>query len=804
MIINHFKIAIRNLNRRKIHAFINIGGLAVGIAVCLLIFIVIQFDLSFDNYHNKKDRIYRVLTEYHHAEPEIFYGKGVPYALPRAIKNSIPQIETSATVVRDRDTQIIVLDQSGQHSNMYKEKTGVYFTEPAIFEIFDIDWLVGNAASLKDPNTVVLSREMAVKYFGNWEDALGKQIKWNNEEVLEVTGVLDDIPPNSELQFQIVIAFGTAHTSNMYTSDNWDGTSGSHGSFVLLKENVKEAQVTAQLRKLAEENKTQEVKDSHVLQPLNAIHFDATVGNFNGKTTSKNLINVLWIIAGFILLISCVNFINLSTAQAVDRFKEIGVRKVLGSNNNQLKAQFLTETFLIVVIAELLALGIVAISLEFFGGLMDMPLAFSDLNSLIVTGFLLIIAVLVTFLAGFYPSIVLSRGKAIEVLAKKMSWKNAEGISMRRSLVVFQFVIAQTLIFGTIILLKQMDYFTNQSMGYNKTAILNIPIPTDSLSLTKVDFIREQLKALNEIKNVSFSSNSPTEARGTNNWAKLTFDNRPQETDFFAIAKGVDHNYLHAYELPLIGGRSFKSSTNSYEFLVNELFMQQLGYSDPLEILDKELHFYGDLRGPIVGVVNNFNDRSFKDAASPVFMFNSPDWYAIAGVKLATSNIESTISGIEKLWNATFPDYVFEYEFLDDKIAAFYAQERKLSELYKIAALIAIILSCLGLYGLASFMVNKRLKEAGIRKVLGATLGNIVYLFSKEFVVLITIAFCIAAPLAWYFMGKWLQEYAYHIEIDWLIFAGGGLAALCIALTTVSFQAIRAARANPVQSLRME
>jgi len=778
--------------------------LAVGIAVCLLIFVIIQFDLSYDDYHQKKDKIYRVLTEYHHNEPEIFYGKGVPYALPEAIKTAIPQIEESAVVFMDRDTQIIVLDDDGHSLSKFKEPTGVFFTEPGLFSIFDFKWLAGTPDSLKDPNSVVLSKETAIKYFGGWQQAIGKNIKWNNEEVLNVSGILEEVPPNSELQFNVVIAYGTAFTADMKTSDNWDGTNGSFGCFVLLPDDATEAVVNAQLAALARENKSEEVRDSQVLQSLDKIHFDTETGNFNGKTTGHKLINALWIIAAFILLISCVNFINLSTAQAVDRYREIGVRKVLGSNSRQLRAQFLTETFLIVFLAVVLAIGIVMPSLSFFGNLMDMSLQPNQVLRQNVVLFLLLITVAVTLLAGYYPSMVLSRNKAIDVLKGKANTKGSEGITLRRSLVVFQFVIAQGLIFGTLIVVKQMDYFTSQSLGYNRTALVNVDIPTDSLSRGKIGYLQEALIALNGIKNVSFSSDTPTENRGLNNWSKFKFNHEPERTDFFSIAKGVDHAYLSTYDLSLVAGRSIKKADFGYEFLINETLMHALGFDDPDEILNKEIDYYDEVKGPIVGVVKDFNVRSFRDPLSPVFMFNNPNWYSQAGIKLTAKNMGGSLGAIEKLWDNTFPDYVFDYQYLDDKVANYYTQEKKLSQLYKIAAAIAIFLSCLGLYGLASFIVNQRTKEAGIRKVLGATIGNIVYLFSKEYVLLIAISFCIAAPVTAYFMGQWLQTYAYHIDITWVVYVLGGFSALVIAMLTVSYQAFRAARTNPVNSLRTE
>ncbi|WP_422082893.1 FtsX-like permease family protein [Ulvibacterium sp.] len=804
MLKNHLKVAVRNLIRRKNHTLINIGGLALGIAVCFVIFIITQFESSFDDYHENKDRVFRVLTEYHHAEPEIFYGSGVPYPLPEELKNSFPELEKVSAIYSDGDDQILVLDANGNPVKKFKEKEGVFLAEPALFDILDYEWLAGTPASLKDLNNVVLVKETAERYFDNWEDAVGKTIKWNNNEVLTVTGILGTIPTNTDLRFKAVISYGTGYTTNFQNSDNWNGTNGRFGCFVLLPPNVSERDINARLKVLSQEKKTGYNKDIHLLQSLDKIHYDARTGNYSGKTISQKLINILWLIGIFILLIACINFINLSTAQAVNRSKEIGVRKVIGSTKTQLKIQFLAETFLIVMAAICMASIIVFAFLPTIAKLLDLSLSITSVLDLKTFMLLGILALAVTFLAGFYPSWVLSRFNPASALKNQGKVGKNEGITLRRSLVVFQFAIAQALIFGTMIMVQQMDYFTNQSMGYDKEAIVNVLIPRDSISMGKIDYLSNTLLATNGIRNVSFSSNTPTEYR-TNNWSRFVYDNASKETDFYSIRKGIDHNYLETYGLSLVAGRNVKKPSEAVEVLVNEDLMKRLGVTDPNEILNKKASLAGGrIEGKIVGVVKDYHSSTFKDGMSSIIMVNRKSWFNLAGIKLATNNISNSIPAIEKIWDDTFPNYAFEYQFLDDKIANFYAEEKKLSQMYKLFALIAILLSCLGLYGLASFMVNQRTKEAGIRKVLGATVGHIVYLFSKEFIILIAIAFLIAAPLAWHFMGQWLEEYTYHIDITWAIFVLGGAGALLIALSTVSYQAIKAAIANPVESLRTE
>jgi ABC-type antimicrobial peptide transport system permease subunit len=598
------------------------------------------------------------------------------------------------------------------------------------------------------------------------------------------------------------VSFGTE--SYMAKSTNWKESTVDFGCYIMLPPNIPADNFNQQLRAYSQKMEYSANKDSHIIQPLSAVHYDTQVGDYSNKTISHQLLNVLWVIAAFILLIACVNFINLSTAQAVNRAKEVGVRKVLGSNKSQLQIQFIIETFLIVTSAVMLAAVITILALPSVNQLLELSLSFDILSNPAIILFLLTVTIVVTALAGFYPSIVLSGFNPVNALKSKITANTAKGISLRRGLVVFQFIIAQALIIGTLIIVKQMNYFMNQPLGFDKNAIVNVPFRTDSLRLSRLDYLNKQLLSVNGVQSVSFSSATPVED-GNDRWSAFRFNHAPKETDFNAILKFADNEYVPAYKLPLIAGRNLQKSDMVREFLVNESLVKNLGIKNPEDILNKEISMWGDeMKGTVVGVLKDFNDRSFRNDLAPLLITTDNVMYNQAGIKIATTNISSTLQSVKTIWEQTFPNFVYEYRFLDDKIESFYKQENQLAQLYKIFAAIAIFLSCLGLYGLASFMAVQRIKEVGIRKVLGATAGSIVYLFSKEFILLIAIAFAIATPIAWYYMHHWLQDYVYRIDISWWLFAAGGLVAIIIALATISFQAIKAAMANPVKSLRTE
>jgi ABC-type antimicrobial peptide transport system permease subunit len=803
MVPDFFKTAWRNIIRQKSYTLINMVGLATGAGVCILIFVLIQFHLSFDNFHANKDHVYRLLTEYHHSDTkDVFYGAGISPAIPQGVRVEIPEVEAVVPVYNNNNDQIQVLNAAGQTEKKFKETSGVFATTPAFFKLFDFPLLAGNVSSLKEPNNALLTKETAEKYFGDWKTAMGRVIKWDNKDLIKITGILAPIPKNTDFQLKVVVAMGTGSTQRYVKSTDWNSTGSNFGCYILIPASVSPAHVNQRLRAMVKSHHSDGITDSEIAEPLKAVHFNSQAGNFSNITISPQMIRMLWMIAIFILIIACVNFINLATAQAVNRAKEVGIRKVLGGKRGQLQLQFLTETFLIVFFSVIFSVLISIITIPLAGKVLDLPLTADLLLGTNVLLFLTALTAAVTLLAGFYPSLVLSGYNPINALKSKIAVKTAKGISLRRGLVVFQFVVAQGLIICTLIIVKQMNYFNTVNLGFIKEALITVPLPDDSISNSKVAYLKQQLTAMNGVEQSSFSTGVPTGEDAS--WGWFNFDHAPKHTDFYSIFKLVDDQYVSTYHLKLVAGRNLLPSDTIREFLVNEALVNKLGFTKPNDVLNKEIALNPKMKGLVVGVLKNYHNRSLKNEDAPMFMTTFKRAYNLANIKLTPHNMAATLPAIEKLWNNVFPGNAFEYQFLDERIAGMYKQERQLADIYTWFAAVAIMLSCLGLYGLASFMAVQRIKEVGIRKVLGASVSGIVFLFSKEFVLLIVIGFLIASPVAWYLMNKWLQDYTYRIHIRWEIFALSALVTLLIALATVSFQLVKAALINPVKSLRSE
>ncbi|MBI1781094.1 MAG: ABC transporter permease, partial [Sphingobacteriales bacterium] len=518
----------------------------------------------------KKDRVYRVLTESRQeGTGTISYAKNVPFQMPAALKTEFPQLEQVAPVYASHNDELQVVDDSGTHVKNFKEQSGVFYTTPSFFSMFNFPLLAGSYESLKDPNNVLITKEIAENYFGDWKKAMGKTIKITGyysmgaglfqfpANALKVSGVLAAIPANTDFQLKLVVAYGTDFTGDAqygFQQPGWNLSAPDFGCYVLLPQNISFSNFNQQLSTYARKVQTAENKNSYIIQPISTVHYDATTGNFSNKTISKALINVLWLIALFILLIACVNFINLSTAQAVNRAKEVGVRKVLGSNKFQLQIQFIAETLLIVIMAMILAAGITVFALGYVNNLLELSLKFNLLNNPAVLLFFVAVTLIVTILAGFYPSIVLSRFNPVSALKSKLTVNTAKGISLRRGLVVFQFIIAQALIIGTLVIIQQMNYFMNQPLGFDKNAIVNIPFRPDSTGGKLTDYLKQQLLS-NGIQFVSFNSNSPVEDNN-NMFTTFRFDHSIKDAAFQAISKFVDNDYVPTYKLQLIAGRN--------------------------------------------------------------------------------------------------------------------------------------------------------------------------------------------------------------------------------------------------------
>jgi len=797
MLKNYFKTAWQNLRAHKTYVAINTVGLAVGIAACLLIFLLIQYETSFDNFHKNKDRIYRVVAATK-TRDGMHYSKASAFPVAEALRIDYPQLEHVARIYA-RDNQQVTL-QNGQ-ADTKKFKENVFFAEPEFFDIFNFPFLAGNPkTALSEINTVVLTQETAEKYFGDWHNAIGQSIMYNNDRVCRVTGVLKNIPANTDFPLQVVLSF--KNTEGEDGSTDWVSQDGSLNSFLVLPKNISANQFDNDLITFVKKHTPAEYSNQgYVLQPLSDMHYSSRFGIYRGSTFSSALITALSIIGLFLLIIACINFINLATAQAVNRSKEVGIRKVLGSSKKQLIIQFLSETFLITLASVVIAVVFAFIALPVLNNLLQISLKI--LPGFRLIAFLLSIIIIVTFLSGFYSVIVLSGFNPITVLKGKFTSRSAGGLSMRRLLIVFQFTVAQALIIGTFIVVSQMNFFQNASVGFDKDAIVMVPLPNDSARLFKSDALKTQLLQQAGIKNVSISTFSPMDNAG---WgAHFNFDNDVKKSEFNTDFKCADADYFTTYNIQFIAGRPYYPADSVNGFVVNEMMVKKLGLKNPEDILGKKINIFdGAIVAPVVGVVKDFNGSSLKKEMKPLVIGSWKQVYRLINIKIQPQQAKQTLAVIEKLWNNTYPDFVYEYQFLDDKMASFYKQENQLSQLYKIFAGIAIFISCLGLYGFVSFMAEQRTKEVGIRKVLGASVVSVVYLFSKEFTLLIGIAFLIATPLAYFFMHQWLQNYAYRTNIGIGIFLLTILVSELIAWLTVGYQAIKAAVANPVTSLRTE
>ncbi len=808
MIKNNIKTAWRSLLRNKSYAFINVVGLAIGIAACLLIFLIVNFETSFDNFHKNKGQIYRIISAIHTPQG-INLGSGVPLPTAESIRLDFPQLKQVAAIMLEFGAHFTIGDNSqGQTAKIFKEDD-TFYAEPQFFGIFNFGWLAGDKkTALSDPYTVALTQDEADKFFGDWHNAMGKVIKLQDKKGYKVTGILKNMPANTDFPLKVVMSYSSIRAKGSDYYDNfkdWVSIYGANNCFIVLPEGQNIAQFNNQLTAFVKKHKPADyAKDGMQLQALGNMHYDSEVQLFRTDAFSKSLIRSISLVGLFLLIIACVNFINLATAQAVNRSKEVGIRKVLGSNREQLVIQFISETLIVTVFAVLLSILIAEAVLPYLNHLLNIHLSNDFILAPPVTLFLVLVIAGVTLLAGLYPAMILSGFNPIAALKNKFVSTKSSGVSLRRGLVVLQFCIAQVLVIGTLVIIKQVDYFRNKPLGFAKDAVVTVPFPNDSVSLTRINTLRDQLLQQPGINKVSFSSASPSDNMG---WSTdFKYNNSSKQTDFNADLKWADVDYFSLYKLQLVAGHIYAKTDTVHEYVVNEALLKKLGITNPNDAIGKNLELFNDKtkNARIVGVVKDFNVRSLKHDIPPVIMAAYKSTYQVINIKIQPTNIKESLASIEHLWNNAFPDNLYEYQFLDTKIAAYYKSEEQQSDLCKIFAGIAIFISCLGLYGLISFMALQRTREVGIRKTLGASVSSIVYLFSKEFTVLILLSFAISAPVGWYFMNKWLMDITYRITLGPGIFLLAIAVSIVIAWLTVGYKAVSAALANPVNSLRSE
>lgn len=789
MFKNNLRIAFRTLFTNKVYGLLNILGLALSMTCGLLIFILIKYHLSFDNFHHNPDRIYQFVTEQH--RENISYTSSVPPGFANAFREDFGASGTVAQAATYTDV-LVTYDQK-----KFIEEAGTVFTEPAYFDIFNFPLLSGTNM-LAEPNTALITTSLAKKYFGN-EDPINKVIKIENKLDARVTGILKDLPANTDQPAGIFVSWKSIKGFDMFLGkdDNWNGITTVLKTYVRLQPGVSPENLEKQFPKYREKRKGSKNVHVYHLLPLKERHFDERYTGVMEKSS-------LWILAFtglFLIVAACLNFINLSTAQALRRSKEVGIRKALGSFRVQLFWQFIIETGIIVVMATLIAIALSALLLPNVNALASVKLNLKDAFDLKLLAFTIGMILIVTFFAGSYPGLILSGFRPVMALKGKVSMQQVGNFNIRRSLIVTQFMITFILIIGMFVITRQMQYTRQKDLGFNKDAVLMVPMGADSLD-ANVTSLKNELMRQAGVRSVSFCFEAPSSYSNWNTNFRLLGD--AEDEPFTVDVRSADEQYIPTFGLQLIAGRNIFPDSLGRECIVNEIMMHKLNMQSPQELLGKQVRFNGENQATIVGVVKNFHMHSLRDDIGPVLITPFPKFYQNLAIKLNIGQMNTTIPAIEKLWTARFPDKLYTYQFFDKQIADFYEGEEASLQMVRIFSIIAIFIGCLGLYGLISFMVMQKTKEIGIRKVLGSSVGEILWIFGKEFAVLILLAFCLAAPMAWWMMNKWLEDFKFHVELGPWMFAGAIILTVVVAGLTVSFQSVKAALMNPVRSLRME
>jgi putative ABC transport system permease protein len=805
MIKNYFKIAWRNITRQKGYSGINIIGLAIGIAACLLILQYVSFELSYENFHENKDRIYRVqLDRFDNGKLSTQWAAGA-YAAGNSFKDAIPEIEGYVKLV-PRDP--VIAEVRNQPIKINK----VFYATNSFFSIFTYPLIAGDKnTALTEPSTAAISETSARTLYGT-TNALGKTLTLNRKRDYTITAIFKDPPVNTQLKPDILLSYPTfvkiaGPNNNPETAWQWDGCL----TYVLLRKDADPKGVEKKFVPVVEKFTAAEMKKfnagaRYYLEPLTDIHLQShyigePAPNGDGKTTY-----LLLAIAFFIAVIAWVNYINLATARAVSRAKEVGIRKTVGSERKQLIIQFLSESALLNFIALVLALVIVIIAMPGFNKLSGQNLSFSLFSKTSFWSGLVGLFFIGVFFSGLYPAFVLSGFKPIEVLKGKLI-ATTKGALLRKGLVVFQFTASLFLLIGTLAVYQQIQYMRKQSLGINidQTLVIRPPgVLIDSTYLQNMSSFKETLTQHTGIKGVAISTSIPGEAVGWNaGGIKLAGTDESTQKQYRVI--GMDHDYMKQYGIKLLAGRYFSKDfgTDDSAVIFNKKGFEQLGLNKPEDAVGKRIDFWGS-RYTIIGVAENFHQQSLREAFEPLIFRLIPGVRGYLSVKTTASKAGETIALVKSNWDKFFPGNTFDYFFLDDHFDQQYRADQRFGQVFGLFTSLAILVACLGLFGLASFTTIQRTKEIGIRKVLGASVSGILKLLYQEFATLLVIAFVIAVPLAWLTIGNWLQGYAFRINIHWYYFVLPFIMILVVALLTVSFQSIKAAIANPVKSLRTE
>ncbi len=815
MFRSNLKIAWRNIRRNKLFSLINIIGLSIGISATVVIFLIAQYDFTFDKFHKDTDRIYRVVSNFSY-QGNAGYSRGVSGPVPQVVKTRVTGVELTVPIFSIAP-DVFIENKKGEPTK-FKAQDRTAFISPGYFKIFNYTWLTGSpSTSLNAPNTVVLASNQAKLYFPTlpYDKIVGKIITYDTLQVT-VTGIVQTITENTDLTFKDFISYSTinAHKdlADMAGLTNWGGTNSSSVLFIKLLPGTKPAGIENQLNAMLKKEDPQEKGNSRSfgMERFGDIHFDDRYGVFNfSSAASKNTLYGLLAIAAFLLVLASINFINLTTAQATQRAKEIGVRKTMGSTRTQLIVQFLSETFLITLFAVILSLLLAPVILNVFADFIPAGITITLLFQPAVILFLVILTVVVTVLSGFYPAVMLSRFKPVAVLKNQVqNSSKSRNAWLRKSLSVSQFVIAQFFIMATVLVSKQVYYALHKDLGFKKDAIVVFGAPWNKTNTGKNHLVLNKLCAMPQVELASIGADAPASG-GTSSTEGIYTDGKKELKTAVELKFG-DSNYLKIYQIKLLAGRNIAQHDTAHALLINNTYAKLIGFKNPADAIGKTFKLDGK-QMMIAGVMGDFAERSLHSAINPLALqyaketYETRVWHVALKPQTAGGNEWKTaITAMGKAFKEVYPDDDFDYSFYDDAIARFYSGEQHISTLLSWATGLSILISCLGLLGLAIYTTNQRTKEIGVRKVLGASVVQIVRLLSTELVVLILLAFVIVTPIAWWAMHNWIEDYADRTTISWWIFAASGAGMLLVAVLTSSFQTVKAAITNPVKSLRSE
>lgn len=799
MFKNYLTIALRNLRHYRTYTALNVLGLTVGMAGGILIFLFISYHFSTDRHHQKFDSIFRIVLDLHLEDGSVETYPEAPLPMSKVLREGFSQVEQAASLKTLRELTVSLPSSKNGSSQRFLEQNTGALIESEWFDVFDYQWLKGNPkTSLREPNTVVLTETWAKKYFGN-EEPIGKVLDLNHLTKVKVTGVLADPPRTTNNDVQLFISMGTfSHLLPDQNLNDWWALNSTDRVYLTLKNPSSAAQVAAAFPALAQKyyGKDASIFQFHI-QPLSEVHFD--VKRTGGALIQRPLLWSLGWIGAFLILIACLNFINLATAQSLSRAKEIGIRKTLGSSKWQVMRQFLLETALIVTTAAIGAGLLVVLILPFVNQWLGLNLSF--ILDAQATLFLMVLLVVIIGLAGGYPAFMMSGFSPWQALKGKGVLPKRGGFSLRQSMIVVQFAICQALLIGTMVVTRQMKYVEQSDLGFKKDNVLVVNLPDPSP--TALTAFKNALLQYPEIQSVSAAYRPPSAS--VMNGGSFKFDNRAQWEAFPIRERLGDADYLKTYGLELVAGRNVLASDTIREYVVNEALLKKLNIKNPNDILGHKIETYlSPVAAPVVGVVKDFHLRSLREQIEPCVISTQTARYRKVGVRVAAASPSKTLNHVRQTWQKIYPNEVFSYEYLDEQLAKFYETEQLTVRLASVFSLVAILIGCLGLYGLVLLVVARRTKEIGVRKVLGASVASIVRLLSIDFLKPILVAIVLATPAAWYLMNQWLADFVYRIEVDWLIPTLAGLLTVVVAFLTLSFRSTKAALSDPVEALKVE